>query len=49
MKTNYHKRQQKIIHGSDIKHSNNPTGILVDMLIRTLKYNIIKIKRKNGN
>jgi len=47
MKTNYHKRQHKILSGSDIKHSNNPTGILLDILIRAIKYNIIKSK-KNG-
>ena len=28
--------------------SPNPTGMLVDMALRAIKYNILKIKRKNG-
>jgi len=48
MKTNYHKRRNPIIHGGDISHTPNGTAILVNMIARGIKYNIIKNKRKNG-
>lgn len=47
MKTNYHLRQRKVIHGDDITHYPNGTSILVNILYRTLKYNFIKIQRRN--
>jgi len=46
MKTNYHKRKV-ITHGDSTKHHHNPTGILVDMALRTLKYNML-MRKKNG-
>jgi len=48
MKTNYHKRINPIVHGSEISHTPNGIGILVNMITRGIKYNIIKNKRKNG-
>ena len=39
MKTDYHLRERKIIHGGSIKHHPNNTSILVDILYRTLKEN----------
>jgi hypothetical protein len=48
MKTKYHKRQNPILHGDVISHHPNNTGILVDVLWRAIKYNIIKYKRRNG-
>lgn len=47
MKTRYHLRDNRIVHGSKFRHTKNPTGILVDMVLRTLKYNKIK-KQRNG-
>jgi hypothetical protein len=47
MKTDYYLRKNKVLHGKDIKLYPNTSGIAMNMLLRTLKYNLIKIKR-NG-
>jgi len=48
MKSNYHRRRNPVLHGDIIKHHHNPTGILVDMALRLVKYNIIK-RQRNGS
>jgi len=47
MKTRYYKRNV-ITHGDSIKHYPGGTSILMDMIWRGIKYQIIKRKRKNG-
>jgi len=47
MKTNYHIRTNKVIHGDSIKHYPSGTAILVHMITRGIKYNCIK-KKRNG-
>lgn len=46
-KREYYKRNV-ITHGDSIKHYPSGTAILMDMIIRGLKYNFIKFRR-NGS
>jgi len=48
MKTDYYIRKNKIMGGRDIKYYPNTSGILMNMILRGIKYNFIKLKR-NGS
>jgi len=48
MRTKYHKRRNPVLHGDEITHTPNGTAILMDMITRGIKYNIIKYRRKHN-
>jgi hypothetical protein len=45
-KEEYYIRKNPIIHGDKLKHYPSGTAILMDIIIRSIKYNYLKLIRK---